>query len=102
MAELVAISDHVRTMRYSQFIKEMTPMMPACSTWPATEAMLGQNVFDYIEMFYNPTRKHTKNGMFAACPRSADHHQPVLTLLRGSTRARSSKPISYLLALIAF
>jgi putative transposase len=22
-----------------------------------------QDVFDYIEMFYNPTRKHTNNGM---------------------------------------
>jgi putative transposase len=22
-------------------------------------------VFDYIEMFYNPTRKHTKNGMLS-------------------------------------
>jgi putative transposase len=24
-----------------------------------------QNVFDYIEMFYNPTRKHTNNGMLS-------------------------------------
>jgi putative transposase len=24
-----------------------------------------QDVFDYIEMFYNPTRKHTKNGMLS-------------------------------------
>ena len=22
-----------------------------------------QDVFDYIEMFYNPTRKHVRNGM---------------------------------------
>ena len=22
-------------------------------------------MFDYIEMFYNPTRKHTKNGMLS-------------------------------------
>ena len=24
-----------------------------------------QNVFDYIEMFYNPKRKHTSNGMLS-------------------------------------
>jgi len=24
-----------------------------------------QDVFDYIEMFYNPTRKHTSNGMLS-------------------------------------
>lgn len=24
-----------------------------------------QDVFDYIEMFYNPTRKHTNNGMMS-------------------------------------
>ena len=24
-----------------------------------------QDVFDYIEMFYNPTRKHTNNGMLS-------------------------------------
>jgi len=26
---------------------------------------LKQDVFDYIEMFYNPTRKHTNNGMLS-------------------------------------
>lgn len=33
-----------------------------------TYATLGaarQDVFDYIEMFYNPTRKHTNNGMLS-------------------------------------
>ncbi|MEM5585974.1 IS3 family transposase, partial [Roseibium sp. AS2] len=24
-----------------------------------------QDVFDYIEMFYNPTRKHARNGMLS-------------------------------------
>jgi putative transposase len=24
-----------------------------------------QDVFDYIEMFYNPNRKHTNNGMLS-------------------------------------
>jgi putative transposase len=24
-----------------------------------------RDVFEYIEMFYNPTRKHTNNGMLA-------------------------------------
>jgi len=24
-----------------------------------------QDVFDYIQMFYNPTRKHTNNGMLS-------------------------------------
>jgi putative transposase len=24
-----------------------------------------QDVFDYIEMFYNPTRKHVRNGMLS-------------------------------------
>ena len=24
-----------------------------------------QDVFDYIEMFYSPTRKHTNNGMLS-------------------------------------
>jgi putative transposase len=25
-----------------------------------------QDVFDYIEMFYNPKRKHVRNGMLSA------------------------------------
>ena len=25
----------------------------------------GPDVFNYIEMFYNPTRKHTNNGMLS-------------------------------------
>lgn len=24
-----------------------------------------QDVFDYVEMFYNPTRKHLRNGMLS-------------------------------------
>ena len=31
-----------------------------------TPAEAGQDVFDYIEMFYNPRRKHTKNGMLSS------------------------------------
>ena len=30
-----------------------------------TRAAARQDVFDYIEMFYNPTRKHTNNGMLS-------------------------------------
>tara|TARA_R110002110_G_scaffold85816_6_gene223967 strand:- start:6122 stop:6946 length:825 start_codon:yes stop_codon:yes gene_type:complete len=30
-----------------------------------TRAEAKQDVFDYIEMFYNPKRKHTKNGMLS-------------------------------------
>ena len=30
-----------------------------------TRAEARQDVFDYIEMFYNPRRKHTKNGMLS-------------------------------------
>jgi len=30
-----------------------------------TRAEARQDVFDYIEMFYNPKRKHTKNGMLS-------------------------------------
>ena len=30
-----------------------------------TRADARQDVFDYIEMFYNPLRKHTKNGMLS-------------------------------------
>jgi hypothetical protein len=40
MAELVAISDHLRAMRYRQFIKETVSMMPARTPWSATVAML--------------------------------------------------------------
>ncbi len=34
------------------------------STYPTREAAR-QDVFDYIEMFYNPKRKHTNNGMLS-------------------------------------
>jgi putative transposase len=30
-----------------------------------TRAAARQDVFDYIEMFYNPTRKHTNNDMLS-------------------------------------
>ena len=30
-----------------------------------TRAEARQDVFDYIEMFYNPTRKHARNGMLS-------------------------------------
>lgn len=30
-----------------------------------TRAEAGQDVFDYIEMFYNPKRKHVRNGMLS-------------------------------------
>ena len=30
-----------------------------------TRAEARQDVFDYIEMFYNPTRKHVRNGMLS-------------------------------------
>ncbi len=33
-------------------------MIPASRPGPRMAA-----VFDYIEMFYNPTRKHVRNGM---------------------------------------
>ena len=33
-------------------------------TYPTREAAR-QDVFDYIEMFYNPKRKHTNNGMLS-------------------------------------
>ena len=35
------------------------------STLIATLGAARQDVFDYIEMFYNPTRKHTNNGMLS-------------------------------------
>ena len=30
-----------------------------------TRAEARQDVFDYIEMFYNPVRKHVRNGMLS-------------------------------------
>jgi putative transposase len=33
-------------------------------TYPTRDAAM-QDVFDYIEMFYNPKRKHTNNGMLS-------------------------------------
>ncbi len=33
-------------------------------TYPTREAAR-QDVFEYIEMFYNPKRKHTNNGMLS-------------------------------------
>jgi len=30
-----------------------------------TRALARQDVFDYIEMFYNPKRKHGNNGMLS-------------------------------------
>ena len=35
-----------------------------CQTYPTREAAR-QDVFEYIEMFYNPKRKHTNNGMLS-------------------------------------
>ena len=30
-----------------------------------TRVEAGQDVFEYIEMFYNPKRKHARNGMLS-------------------------------------
>jgi putative transposase len=32
-------------------------------------------VFDYIEMFYNPTRKHTNNGMLSPVDYEMKQHR---------------------------
>ena len=36
-----------------------------------------QDVFDYIEMFYNPIRKHVRNGMLS--PVKFERHQHMST-----------------------
>ena len=38
-----------------------------------TPAEAGQDVFDYIEMFYNPRRKHTKNEMLSSVEFERQH-----------------------------
>ena len=42
-----------------------------------TRADARQDVFDYIEMFYNPKRKHTKNGMLS--PVNSERQQKTST-----------------------
>jgi putative transposase len=42
-----------------------------------TRADARQDVFDYIEMFYNPQRKHTKNGMLS--PVEFERQQKTIT-----------------------
>jgi len=42
-----------------------------------TRADARQDVFDYIEMFYNPQRKHTKNGMLS--PVNSERQQKTST-----------------------
>ena len=42
-----------------------------------TRAEARQDVFDYIEMFYNPQRKHTKNGMLS--PVNFERQQKTVT-----------------------
>ncbi|EAQ26908.1 3-dehydroquinate dehydratase [Roseovarius sp. 217] len=41
MTELVTFGYRFRAVRDGQFIKDMTPMMPPSSTWPAAMAMHG-------------------------------------------------------------
>jgi putative transposase len=38
-----------------------------------TRAEARQDVFDYIEMFYNPTRKHVRNGMLSSVEFERQH-----------------------------
>ncbi len=42
-----------------------------------TRAEAGQDVFDYSEMFYNPQRKHARNGMM--WPLECERQQKVRT-----------------------
>jgi putative transposase len=42
-----------------------------------TRAEARQDVFDYIEMFYNPTRKHVRNGMLS--PVAFERQQKIST-----------------------
>ncbi|GAB5376049.1 MAG: hypothetical protein AcusKO_25110 [Acuticoccus sp.] len=35
-----------------------------------------EHVFDYIEMFYNPTRKHARNGMLSPIEFERQHKNP--------------------------
>lgn len=42
-----------------------------------TRAEVRQDVFDYIEMFYNPTRKHVRNGMLS--PVNFERQQKIST-----------------------
>ena len=35
-----------------------------------------RDVFDYIEMFYNPKRKHTNNGMLSPVDFENRQHKP--------------------------
>jgi len=38
-----------------------------------TRAEARQDVFDYIEMFYNPTRTHVRNGMLSRATFERQH-----------------------------
>jgi hypothetical protein len=52
-----------------------------------------QDVFDYIEMFYNPVRKQVRNGMLS--PAQFERQQ----ILKAETRVYSTGPRTWLILL---
>tara|TARA_R110002095_G_scaffold62952_2_gene53117 strand:+ start:219 stop:560 length:342 start_codon:yes stop_codon:yes gene_type:complete len=46
----------------------MVRRMNRCPLWRKTRLQARRDVFDYIEMFYNPKRKHVRNGMLSPVP----------------------------------
>lgn len=54
-------NDNAVAESYVQFLKRERIRR---RTYPTRDAER-QDVFEYIEMFYNPRRKHTNNGMLS-------------------------------------
>jgi putative transposase len=53
--------DNAVSESFCQLLKRERIRRRMCLTRGAAR----QDVFDYIEMFYNPNRKHTNNGMLS-------------------------------------
>ena len=53
--------DNAVTESFFQLLKRERTRRRAYTTRDAAR----HDVFDYIEMFYNPTRKHTNNGLLS-------------------------------------
>ena len=58
------ITNRARLMRVSSFFNLLKRERIRRRTYRTREEAR-QDVFDYIEMFYNPKRKHVRNGMLS-------------------------------------
>ena len=76
MLMIKTIEEH----RASVIIKLPKSVIRQLNRWRRThssQAKARRDVFDYVEMFHNPKRKHTKNGMLS--PVEFERQQETIT-----------------------